>query len=150
MAEDIHTSLPYTGRMQFAEELPEDCPLSGAKEEPLRNACRFYFFDDGDERNYHSHYALGKDYRNAGECRGKSISLQNEIAIHQIATAKRHSFFKKLPVAIHDIPQGSGKSLAGGTGHIDFWPYKDFDFNSCRTGVFATIHDLLEALSDET
>lgn len=149
MAEDIHTSLPCAGSSLFVEDLPVECPPLDANEEPLANACRFYFFDDGDERNYHSHHALKKDCRDSGECKCKSISLQNEVSIQKIATAKRHSFFKSLPIATHDIPQGSGKSLVGKSGHIDFWPYQGFDFKLCRTGLFETIHDLIEALSDE-
>lgn len=147
MAEDIPT--PSSISKVFLEDLPENCPLPGSSEDPLPLACRFYFFDDGDTRNYQSHSSLGKDVKGAGECRGKSISLQTKGAVDQIMTAKRHSYFKELPVALHNIPLGCGKSLEGKKGHVDFWPFKDFSFDSCRVGVFHTGYELLEAMKDD-
>lgn len=150
MKRDSSDSQTQLAEEVFREDLPDNCPLPGSVVEPLEGVCRFYSFPDGDPRNYFSHVKLGKQIGSAGECRGKSVSLQTQNAVKQIMSAKKLQFFKSKPVALHDIPPGSGRSLEDTKGHIDFWPYKDFDLYTSKTELFATGSELGEALNNDT
>jgi len=150
MVRDSSRSRTTLAKEIFEEELPEDCPLPNSVVEPLEAVCRFYSFPDGDPRNYFSHAKLGKPFGSAGECRGKSVSLQTPNAVENIMSAKKLQFFKAKPVALHNVPAGSGRSLENAKGHIDFWPYKGYDLYTSKVKLFATGSELGEALSDDT
>lgn len=132
----------------YDEDLPADCPLPNSTANPLEAVCRFYPFPDGDPRNYYSHSKLGKPFGSAGECRGKSVSLQTTGSAKNIVSADKIPFFRGKSVAIHNVPSGSGMSVANKNGHIDFWPYEGYDLYDARVNLFSNGVELVEALKN--
>ncbi|WP_213547177.1 hypothetical protein [Vannielia litorea] len=134
--------------MTYQEDLPDQCPPDDAADRQLKSVCRFFQFPDGDPKNFFSHHKLGKPTGNAGECRAKSVSLFKAGAVPDVLAAKRTAFFKKFKISLLEIPPGAGPSKEVGTGHIDWWPYADFDPYTSVLSLHDNAEDLKQALND--
>lgn len=130
----------------YHEELPEECPPAAAQSGVIENICRFYPFPDGDPRNYHSHFQLGKPHGNAALCEAKSISFFVKGAIPAVAAAKKTAFFKNMPIAVHTFDAGLVAALPSRGGHVHVWMYSGTDPYATRTGIYANASELGDVL----
>ena len=128
--------------MLYKEELPNNCPPHNAVDVSLESVCRFLPFPEGDERNFHSHFALGKPTGNAPECKAKSLSLFRTGGIPDILAAKKTAFFKKMKICLMSIPEGSGNSLESNSGNIDLWMIENYDPSSSIVSVVDSVEEL--------
>jgi len=111
--------------LNYKEVLPDLCPPNEAKDIALNNVCRFLPFSPPDsDENYKSHAELGKRVGSATECKARSCSLFRYTDVAK--QAMKIGFFRKMKVAVLNIPVGAGKHLHGNNGHIDFWVYSNF------------------------
>ncbi|WP_139222503.1 hypothetical protein [Celeribacter halophilus] len=134
--------------MTYKEELPSQCPPDDATDKPLPSVCRFFPFPESDPRNFFSHHKLGKRTGNASECRAKSISLFKTGAVPDLLAAKRTAFFKKCKIGLLNVPEGAGHSKESGNGHVDWWPFAEFDPFSSVVCVCESADDLKQAVED--
>ena len=130
----------------YHEELPEECPPDAAKSDAFENICRFYPFPDGDPRNYHSHFQLGKSHGSAALCDAKSISFFVKDAVPEVVAAQKTAFFKKMPIAVHTFEAGLVAALSNNRGHVHVWMYHGTDPYSKRTGLYASASELFDVL----
>lgn len=132
--------------LNFKEFLPEQCPPFKAGDEALNNVCRFLpFSPPEDDGNYKSHAELGKKTGNASECRARSCSLFRFN--HVVKQAMKIGAFKKMKVAVLNIPAGSGLHVDGGR-HIDFWMASDFEPANSIAHLCDGADEVEQALSD--
>lgn len=133
--------------LDFKEALPEQCPPSGAIDDALDGVCRFLPFSPPESsKNYQSHAELGKPTGNATECKARSCSLFRYS--HVAKQAMKIGAFRKMKVAILNIPQGSGMHLNGKNGHIDFWMAADFEPANSVAQLCDSADDLEQAVGD--
>lgn len=111
--------------LKFKEALPEQCPPGEAEDKALENVCRFLPFSPPESsENYKSHAELGKPTGSASECKARSCSL---FHFNQAAKqAMKIAAFRRMKVAVLNIPEGAGMHLNGTNGHIDFWMASHF------------------------
>jgi hypothetical protein len=109
--------------MNFAEELPDACPPSDAKDVPLTDVYRLSHTDNFTEGEFASHAALGRTPPKSlnDMCRWSSCSLTTHPVVLKKLRKLKHRFALKL-----SIPAGAGVSKRKEI-HVDFWRYEHFD-----------------------
>lgn len=134
--------------MTYKEDLPDQCPPGQSEDVALVNICRFLPFPEGDNRNFASHRALGKNSGSASECDARSLSLQWPDAVPGLLSAKKTAFFKKMKIALLSVPEGAGRSIDNNRGHVHLWMYADYDPHGSIITVFGTAEELEQVLDD--
>jgi len=134
-------------KLEFKENLPEQCPPADASEAALESVCRFLFFSPPDAiENYASHIELGKPTGSAPECKARSCSLfKMSNAAKQ---AKKIGIFKNRKIAVLNIPEGCGAHSNGKNGHIDFWQARNFSPSTAIVNVYDSTDDIEDDTSD--
>lgn len=130
----------------YHEELPAGCPPASAESFAVESICRFYNFPDGDPRNYHSYFQLGKHHGNASICDAKSVSFFEKEAIPTVIAAKKTAFFKNKQIAVHNFEAGLIKALSNGVGHVHVWMHHGIDPYTKRIGLYTSAAELGEVL----
>lgn len=104
--------------------------MPDSTEQELTDVWRFVNKLDVTEDCFASHAAMGKPVRTGvDECRWASCSLFE--GDKRTANMMKVPFYKRFVARVLlNIPAGSGRSLRGKNGHIDFWAYSDFEFSA--------------------
>lgn len=109
--------------MDFAEDLPDQCPPSDAKDVALFDVYRLSHSNSVTANDFASHAALGRVPPKSLKdmCIWASCSLTTEPVILKKLKKLKHRYALKLT-----IPDGSGLSKKKQI-HVDFWRYSTFD-----------------------